>query len=178
MEFQNMVLPNNPCVEDSMIDFVAGGSIATASDRQLPKVKSSKSHSSTRQNQKKPKGGVQLKTTTTTSTTTAEPSPEETEVVQEEEEEIVSTEDTSFNEVDEEEVKETDKNATSTSKSSEKEHKPATTVPSEIRTKVPSKGVKVSTKSGTSTAKVISGQPLVTQTPPPKEGYFDLWDGK
>jgi hypothetical protein len=35
---------------------------------------------------------------------------------------------------------------------------------------MPSKGIKISKKPGSSTTKIISGQPLVTQTPPPKEG--------
>lgn len=168
MGFQNMVLPNNPCVEDSMADFVAGGSIATASDRQLPKVKSSKQHSSTRRNQKK----LKEKTITTTSTTTTTPVPDENDVSKEveEEQEIVSTEDTSAGELEEPEMQAIDNNTTATSKSSER--KPKTTMPTEIRTKIPPKGIKVSTNAGTSTAKVISGQPMVTQTPPPKEGIL------
>jgi hypothetical protein len=53
-EFQNIVLPNNPCVEEAMIDFVASGSVPTANDRKLPKTKH---HSnSSRRAQKKLKG--------------------------------------------------------------------------------------------------------------------------
>lgn len=56
LEYMNMVMPNNPCVEEAMIDFVESGSIATAGDRELSTVKPS-----SRRNQKK----LKLKSTTT-----------------------------------------------------------------------------------------------------------------
>ncbi|KAI6176081.1 hypothetical protein M3Y97_00760200 [Aphelenchoides bicaudatus] len=169
-EFQNMVLPSHACVEDSMIDFVAGGSIATASDRQLPKIKSTKSHSSTRRNQKKLKNQNQTSTSTSTTstTTTVAPFSEKSELDENEEDsEIVSTEDTSTDEIEDDlEVQESDNvadNVTTTSKPS----KLASTLPSEIRTKIGGKGIKISKGS---TPKIINEAPVTKAPAPPREG--------
>lgn len=150
-----------------MIDFVESGSVATASDRQLPKIKSHKPSGTSRRNQKK------LKTTTTTTTTTPEPSSPEDNSIVSDEREINDNEENVVSEGVSEEGEEKNELDSSVSNSTTTKApiiESNVTVATEIRTSIPSKGIKISKKPGTSTAKMISGQPLVTQTPPPKEG--------
>lgn len=170
MEYQNMVLPNHPCVEDSMIDFVAGGSVPTASDRQLSRVKTLKVHDSSRRAGKKLKNQAETMTTssTTSTTTTVEPEPTENDIVVDGREEGEGEEEKqseSKEPVDEIEELEPTKSTTTTSKP------PKVNATKASATKT-SKEIKVFKTPGVSTAKMIIGQPLATQTPPPKEGLL------
>ncbi|KAI6207336.1 hypothetical protein M3Y99_01844500 [Aphelenchoides fujianensis] len=142
LEHQNMVLPNNPCVEDAMIDYVNGGSGEDEEENEIPPPPPK----NYRRGQKKPKANESKRTTTTT----AEPPAS----------------------VESEAPPTSAENSTDGRVGGKKDNANELPTPVPIvKTEAPSKGTKITKKPGTATAaRVVNAPQLVTQTPPPKDG--------
>ncbi|CAD5228543.1 unnamed protein product [Bursaphelenchus xylophilus] len=169
LENQNMVLPNNPCVEQAMAQFSGetDGSLSVETEELVPSEHTPK-------NEQRRRGKSRKTTTTTTTTTTDKPSEsskEEEEIEEQEERPTSEDEQTEPTEAEELAVKE-EKIPEETTNSTDSTATQSVTVPMAIKqTTVPSKGIKVVVKTNTSTTpKVINDDKLVTQTPPPEGG--------
>ncbi|KAI6221187.1 hypothetical protein M3Y95_01014100 [Aphelenchoides besseyi] len=153
--YQNMVLPNNPCVEDAMMDYVTSGSAlndennieppVVASKNQRRGQKKQKSNDSRRKNNKSMQTTVESPTVDTKSRS-KERSEESKDDVKSTNNKTGSREETNYNDT-------------------------LTPVVHVQKTEVPSKGVKITKKPGTATAaRIVNAPRLITQTPPTRDG--------